>query len=100
MRSWSAIVFSTASAAAAQTGFPPNVVPCMPGCEQFGGRARGDACTDRQPAAETLRQRHDVGHDADRLVRVEPACPSDPGLHFVEDQQRAVPVVISRAASR
>lgn len=31
IRSSAAMVFSTASAAAAHTGLPPNVVPCLPG---------------------------------------------------------------------
>ena len=41
----------------------------------------------RQPGAERLRQRQDVGHDAVALEREHRAGATEPGLGFVEDQQ-------------
>ena len=69
----SASTRSTASAAAVQTGLPPKVLPCRPGCQQVGGRTDGQARADRQAAAETLGQRDDVGGDAVVLVGEERA---------------------------
>ena len=62
----------------------------------LGERARGPAVrddrADRQPAAERLGERHDVGDDAGRGDAAgEPgADPADAALHLVEVEQRAV----------
>ena len=60
------------------------------GGEQFADAADRQAGADRQTAAEALGQGHDVGGDAVVLVGEKRAGAAHPGLHFVEDQQRAV----------
>ena len=54
-----------------------------------GGRARG---ADREPAAECLREGHDVRRHADVLVREKPARAAHAALHLVEDEKELVPV--------
>ena len=49
----------------------------------------GEHRADGHAAAQALRERHDVGHDALVLEGVEGARASDAGLHLVEDQHRA-----------
>ncbi len=61
------------------------------GGEQVRGSTDGQTGSDRQTAAEALGQRHHIGGDAVVLVGEERAGAADPGLHLVEDQQRAVP---------
>src|SRR6185437_3847131 len=78
------MVSSTASAAAHATGFPPNVLPWSPLCS-----AVPDARPDRQPAAEPLREREHVRHDARGLAGEPGTGAPDPGLDLVEHQQRA-----------
>ena len=51
-----------------------------------------DHHADRQARAEPLRERHDVRHDAEVLRGEHLAGAADARLHFVEDQQNAVPV--------
>ncbi len=58
--------------------------------QQLSRRPDADAGSDGQTPAQPLGQGDHVGHDADRLVGVEPARAADTGLHLVEDQQRAV----------
>src|SRR5205807_6404572 len=45
----------------------------------------------REPAAEMLRQRHDVGFHPDGLVREHRAELAEPGLRLVVDEERAAP---------
>ena len=52
-----------------------------------------------QPAAEGLRQRHEVGRDAEALDRAA-GRNAEPCLDLVEDQHHPERVVISRTASR
>jgi len=54
------------------------------------GRTKGNDCTDRDAAAEPLRQRHDVGHDAVPGVGEPLPGAADAGLHLVDDEQGAV----------
>ena len=85
----SRIVSSTASAAAAAIGLPPNVEPCEPAVEQVGRVAEGEGGAHGQPAAERLGQGDDVGGDAVGLVHEPRAGPADAGLHLVDGEQRA-----------
>ena len=82
------IVSSTASAAAQDTGLPPKVVPCWPGCSSAAASPKREAGADRQPAAEALGQGEDVRLDAGGLVGEPRAGAADAGLHLVEHQQR------------
>ena len=58
--------------------------------EQIGRRADRHAGTDRQPAAESLGERDDVGRDAVVLVGEKRSGAAHSGLHLVEHQQCAV----------
>ena len=49
----------------------------------------GDHGRDRQPGAERLGQRQDVGHDAVALEGIHVAGPAQAGLRLVEDEQHA-----------
>jgi hypothetical protein len=60
------------------------------GPEQVPGVAEREARADRQAAAETLGQGHDVGLDAIGLVREPVAGPADAGLHLVQHEQGGV----------
>ena len=55
-------------------------------CGFFGRKARAE----RKPAADSLRDPHDVGGDAFELMGKQPARSPHPALDFVEDQQNAV----------
>ena len=85
----SRMVSSTASAAAAAIGLPPNVEPCDAGRQQVGGVAEGQRGAHRQPAAERLGQGDDVGLHAVGLVHEPGAGAADAGLHLVDGEQRA-----------
>ena len=60
------------------------------GRHALGGLVGGEHRADREAAAETLGQRHDVGRHADLLVAEHLAEPADAGLHLVEGEQQAV----------
>ena len=60
------------------------------GRQQLRGLAGRQAGADRQAAAETLGQRDDVGGDAVVLMGEKRSGAAHPGLHLVENQQRAV----------
>ncbi len=90
-RSSSASTRSTASAAAAQIGLPPKVLPCRPGVSSCAAGPIARHAPIGRPAAETLGQRHHVGRDAVVLVREKRSGAAHSGLHLVEDQQRTVP---------
>ncbi len=59
--------------------------------QQLRGRAGRQARPDRQPSTEPLGHRHHIGCDAVVLMREKRSSAAHPGLHLVEDQQRAVP---------
>ena len=61
----------------------------LAGREQLAGGADGHGRADGQAAAESLGEREDVGRDARPLVREERSGAGDPGLHLVEDEERA-----------
>ena len=86
------MVRSAATAAAQASGLPPKVVPCAPGVKAAATRSVAQQRTDRHAAAERLRERHDVGHDARLLVGEERPGAAHAGLDLVEDQQEVAPV--------
>ena len=78
-----------ASAAAQLTGLPPNVEACAPGGQVItSARATGDA--ERQTGGDALRDRDDVGVEAEVLARKHAARPAHARLHLVDDEQDAV----------
>ena len=76
------IASSTASAAAAIGGEPPNVVAWSPRSKPASGRVRGEQRADRQPAREALGDGGRIGPDARELLRRTTRrsgrCPSAP----------------------
>ena len=78
-----------ASAAAHDTGLPPNVLACEPGGQSITSASRGGHA-ERQSGRDTLGDRHDVGLDAKMLDRKHLPGPAHARLHFVGNQQDAV----------
>ena len=79
----SRMVSSTASAAAAAIGLPPNVEPCAPAVSRSAASPKASSRAHRQPAAERLGQGDDVGLRAPSAwcmnqepVRPMPVCTS------------------------
>jgi hypothetical protein len=66
------------------SGFPPKVVPCVPGFSRCEAGAHWKA------AADALGDGHDVGPDAGPFMGEELARTPDAGLNLVEDQKQAV----------
>ena len=87
----SAIVSSTASAAAQQTGLPPKVVPCGPGSSSVGRRRRRPMQAPiGSPPPSPLARVTTSGSMPVGLVGEPVPGAADAGLHLVEHQQRAV----------
>ena len=70
------------SAAAHETGLPPNVPPRPPGCTRVHDRRAPDHRRERESVGQRLRQAHEVRLEADRSqanirpVRPKPVCTS------------------------
>ena len=79
-----------ASAAAHDTGLPPNVLPSPPTCTASMISARPVTPADRHAAAQPFRGRDQVGHHAFVLAREPRARAPETGLHFVGDEDHAV----------
>ncbi len=84
------ITSMAASAAAHDTGLPPNVLPSPPTCTASMTSARPGDTRDRHASAEPFRGRDEVGHDALVLAREPRARAAEAGLHLVGDEQHAV----------
>ena len=91
-----AIISCTASAAAHASGCPMYVWPCWKKPLPRAARRRSFCDEHRADrliaAAQSLGDRHQVGHDAFLLARVQRAGAAHAAHHFVEDQQDAVAV--------
>ena len=85
----SSIASTTAQAAAHATGLPPNVEPWSPGPIASATPVADEQRADRQPVPEPLRERHEVGLDAELLVGEERPGAAEPRLDLVEDEERA-----------
>ena len=83
---------SVASAAAQASGLPPKVEPWLPGLKSSRRRPGREARADRHAVAESLGERHHVGHDARVLEREPLAGAAHAALHLVEHEQPAVRV--------
>ena len=81
---------NTAPATAHASGLPPYVVPCTPTVNALATSFGREQRADREAAAQALRARQDVGHDALLHVREERAGAAHAALDLVEDQERVV----------
>src|SRR5215218_3530751 len=68
------------------------------GRHALGGFRRGENRADREPAAKTLGEAHDVRRHADLLIAEHLAEAADAGLHLVEREQQAV--LVAQLAQR
>jgi hypothetical protein len=59
------------------------------GADRAGGSVPNEQRADRKAVAQPLRERHEVGLDADLLVGEERPGPSDSRLHLVDAEERA-----------
>ena len=81
---------STAFAVAVASGLPPKVLPCWPAVSRSDAAPKVMSAPIGNAAADALRDRDRVGHDAVLLEREPGARAAGPGLDLVEDEQRTV----------
>src|SRR4029077_719968 len=59
------------------------------GRHAFRGTLGGKACAKRKSAADTLADRHDVGHQTRLFIGEQAPGAADAGLYFIENQKQA-----------
>jgi len=73
------------------------VLACVPGVKTFASWSFASSAPSGNAAGDALGERHRVGLDPEVLVREHLARAAHPGLHLVEQQQRAVAACTARA---